>query len=70
MSEESNINDAAESSWNEMQQAFGSSTGGGADASVPVEFLQVDLGGKMQHVEMESSALGRKAQGFARAEQT
>lgn len=53
-----------------MQQAFGSSTGGGADASVPVEFLQVDLGGKMQHVEMESSALGRKAQGFARAEQT
>ncbi len=69
VSSDSSINDAAESSWNEMQNAFGTSTGGGADVSVPVQFLSVDAGGKMQHIQMDSSATGKKDQSFSKTEE-
>lgn len=52
-----------------MQQAFGSSTGGGADTSMPASFLSVDLGGKMQHVEYEGTARGQKNMGYVKTEQ-
>ena len=66
----SNVNDAAESSWNELQQAFGSSIGGGGGTSIPASYVAVDLGGKMQHVEYEGSASGKKDHGYVKTEQS
>jgi hypothetical protein len=61
---DTNINDLAEKAWQEIQSAFGSSTGGSGGVSVPIKFLTADLGGGLQKIETKNSAQGDRKEGY------
>ena len=55
--QDEDVNDLAESSWKEIQRAFGSSTSLGGDVSIPITgIISADAGGKK--VSMDSDMLG------------
>ncbi len=67
---DSNLNEQAESAWNEIQTAFGSSKGGGGDVSAPVQFISVDLGGALKHIETKNTANANKDQEYSKSSET
>jgi len=64
--DDSDADDLAETSWKEIQTAFGSGKSTGADGSLPTSFVSVDLGGNVQQVDTNSKAKGLRSEDYAR----
>lgn len=55
---DTNMNEVAEKSWDEIQNAFGSSTSVGGGVSIPIQFITADVGGSIQNI--KTNDLGEK----------
>ena len=54
----------AESSWKEIQKAFGSSKSVGGGLSIPINFISADVGGKIQNMKTNDDGEKTRSQTY------